>query len=57
MASPGTKRSIFIDVDLLRLIEAEAQRLDRSVSWVVQRSCEVALDEIRRLPSRPERTP
>jgi uncharacterized small protein (TIGR04563 family) len=40
-----------MDEDLLGLIEAESKRLDRSVSWVVQRSCEIALPEIRLIPA------
>jgi len=53
----GEKRmqSIFFPEEMLAMIQSEAQRLDRSLSWVVQRAYRHARAEILALtPSRPE---
>jgi uncharacterized small protein (TIGR04563 family) len=45
------KQSLYFPVDMLAAIDTEAQRLDRSLSWVVQRCIKIAMAEIRALPS------
>ena len=45
------KQSLYFPEDMLEDIRQEANRLDRSLSWIVQRCVRVALPEIRKLPS------
>ncbi len=45
------KRSLYFPETMLEEIKFEAARLDRSISWIVQRCVKVAMPEIRKLPS------
>lgn len=45
------KQSLYFPNDMLREIELEAQRVDRSLSWIVQRCIRNGMPEIRRLVS------
>jgi len=45
------KQSLYFPESMLQDIQLEAARLDRSLSWIVQRCVKVALPEIRKLPS------
>lgn len=45
------KQSLYFPESMLEDIQHEAARLDRSLSWIVQRCVKVALPEIRKLPS------
>ncbi|MFW5925949.1 MAG: TIGR04563 family protein [Myxococcota bacterium] len=49
--SDKRKQSLYFPEDMLQEIQHEATRLDRSLSWIVQRCVKLGLDEIRRLPS------
>jgi len=46
---PGRKQSFYFPQEMLDEIVAEAQRLDRSLSWVVQRAWRIARKEIERM--------
>ena len=45
------KQSLYFPESMLEEIQREAARLDRSLSWIVQRCVKIALPEIRKLPS------
>ncbi|MDH5490571.1 MAG: TIGR04563 family protein [Myxococcales bacterium] len=45
------KQSLYFPESMLQEIQREAARLDRSLSWIVQRCVKVSLPEIRKLPS------
>ena len=45
------KQSIYIPASMLREINREMDRLDRSRSWIVQRCIKLGLPEIRKLPA------
>lgn len=45
------KQSLYFPEDMLEEIQREADRQDRSLSWVVQQAWKVARAEIRRMPS------
>jgi uncharacterized small protein (TIGR04563 family) len=45
------KQSLYFPESMLDEIQKEAARLDRSLSWIVQRCVKIALPEIRKLPS------
>jgi uncharacterized small protein (TIGR04563 family) len=45
------KQSLYFPDDMLNEIMREAIRLDRSLSWIVQRAWRVAFEEVRRFPS------
>ena len=45
------KQSLYFPEAMLREIVAEAARLDRSLSWVMQRAWQVARKDIRKIPS------
>jgi uncharacterized small protein (TIGR04563 family) len=49
--SDKRKQSLYFPESMLQEIQHEAARLDRSLSWIVQRCVKLGLDEIRRLPS------
>lgn len=45
------KQSLYFPEAMLQEIKEEAARLDRSLSWVVQRAWKQARQEIKKLPS------
>jgi len=45
------KQSLYFPESMLQDIQHEAARLDRSLSWIVQRCVKIGLQDIRRLPS------
>jgi uncharacterized small protein (TIGR04563 family) len=45
------KQSLYFPEDMLREIQEEATRQDRSLSWVVQQAWRIARTEIMRFPS------
>ena len=51
------KQSLYFPQDIIREIELEAQRLDRSMSWLVQTAWKMARDEIATIPSQFPRMP
>lgn len=51
------KQSLYFPEDTLREIMREANRQDRSLSWVVQQAWRVAREQIRKFPSVDHRTP
>jgi uncharacterized small protein (TIGR04563 family) len=52
MAGPDKrKQSLYFPDDMLNEIMKEAIRLDRSLSWMVQRAWRVAYDDVRKFPA------
>jgi uncharacterized small protein (TIGR04563 family) len=49
--SDKRKQSLYFPEAMLQEIKDEAMRLDRSLSWIVQRAWKLARPEIRRIPS------
>jgi len=49
--SDKRKQSLYFPEDMLKEIVAEAARLDRSLSWVMQRAWQVARKDLRKIPS------
>lgn len=49
--SDKRKQSLYFLESMLDDIQHEAARLDRSLSWIVQRCVKIGLSEIRKLPS------
>lgn len=49
--SDKRKQSLYFPETMLQEIKDEAARLDRSLSWVVQRAWKMARLEIKKLPS------
>jgi uncharacterized small protein (TIGR04563 family) len=45
------KQSLYFPEDMLREIQEEANRQDRSLSWIVQQAWKIARSEIMRFPS------
>jgi len=50
-ATDKRKQSLYFPETMLQEIQKEAARLDRSLSWIVQRCVKIGLGDIRRLPS------
>ncbi len=48
--SDKRKQSLYFPESMLEDIKAEAKRLNRSLSWVVQRAWKVARREMKNLP-------
>jgi uncharacterized small protein (TIGR04563 family) len=48
--SDRRKQSLYFPADMLADLDAQARRLDRSLSWIVQRCCKVALPNIKDMP-------
>jgi uncharacterized small protein (TIGR04563 family) len=51
------KQSLYFPEEMLVEIREEATRLDRSLSWVVQRAWKLARNRIRAMPSDPDVVP
>lgn len=53
MREPTDKRkqSLYFPEDMLAEIQAEANRQDRSLSWIVQKAWRIARTEIKKFPS------
>ena len=52
MAGTGKrKQSLYFPEDMLGEIQVEANRQDRSLSWIVQQAWRIARSEIMRFPS------
>ena len=49
--SDKRKQSLYFPEAMLQEIKDEAARLDRSLSWIVQRAWKMARLEIRKIPS------
>jgi len=49
--SDKRKQSLYFPESMLKEIMQEAARLDRSLSWVMQRAWQVARKDIRKIPS------
>jgi uncharacterized small protein (TIGR04563 family) len=45
------KQSVYFSVEILKEISDAATRLDRSMSWIVQKAWKVARTEMGRIPS------
>jgi uncharacterized small protein (TIGR04563 family) len=48
------RQSMYFPPGMLQEIRLEAKRLDRGVSWVLQRAWRLAREEIRKLPPRSD---
>jgi uncharacterized small protein (TIGR04563 family) len=49
--SDKRKQSLYFPEDMLKEIQAEATRQDRSLSWIVQKAWKIARKEIGKYPS------
>ncbi len=45
------KQSLYFPETMLEEIKNEASRLDRSLSWIVQRCVKIGIQDIKKLPS------
>ncbi len=45
------KQSLYFPEEMLKEIEIESQRQDRSLSWIVQQAWKVARADLKRMPS------
>lgn len=50
-STDNRKQSLYFPETMLEEIKTEAARLDRSLSWVVQRAWKTARAEVRKIPS------
>ena len=50
-ASEKQKQSLYFPEEMLKEIQDEANRQDRSLSWIVQQAWRIARSEIMRFPS------
>jgi uncharacterized small protein (TIGR04563 family) len=49
--SDNRKQSLYFPEEMLTEIQREADRQDRSISWIVQQAWKVARGDIRKFPS------
>jgi uncharacterized small protein (TIGR04563 family) len=56
-SSDKRKQSLYFPEDMLQEIQQEAQRLDRSLSWVVQQGWKRARTQIKAFPSSNDDAP
>ena len=49
--SDKRKQSLYFPEDMLKQIQEEANRQDRSLSWIVQKAWKIARKEMLRFPS------
>jgi uncharacterized small protein (TIGR04563 family) len=45
------KQSLYFPEEMLKEIEIEARRQDRSLSWIVQQAWKIARADLRKIPS------
>ena len=50
-AADKRKQSLYFPEEMLKEIQMEANRQDRSLSWIVQQAWRIAQKEIKRFPS------
>lgn len=50
-ANDARKQSLYFPEDMLEEIQQQAQRLDRSLSWVVQQAWKISKAQLRTIPS------
>jgi uncharacterized small protein (TIGR04563 family) len=50
-ANDARKQSLYFPDEMLQEIQIQAQRLDRSLSWVVQQAWKISKTELRKIPS------
>jgi uncharacterized small protein (TIGR04563 family) len=50
-ANDARKQSLYFPEDMLGEIQQQAQRLDRSLSWVVQQAWKISKTELKKIPS------
>jgi uncharacterized small protein (TIGR04563 family) len=50
-ANDARKQSLYFPEDMLSEIQQQAQRLDRSLSWVVQQAWKISKIELKKIPS------
>ena len=50
-ANDARKQSLYFPDEMLSEIQLQAQRLDRSLSWVVQQAWKMSKNELRKIPS------
>lgn len=50
-AADKRKQSLYFPEEMLKEIQDEANRQDRSLSWIVQQAWRIARGEIKRFPS------
>jgi uncharacterized small protein (TIGR04563 family) len=50
-ANDARKQSLYFPEDMLNEIQQQAQRLDRSLSWVVQQAWKISKVELKKIPS------
>ncbi len=50
-AADKRKQSLYFPEDMLTEIQKEANRQDRSLSWVVQQAWRIARNDIKKFPS------
>jgi uncharacterized small protein (TIGR04563 family) len=53
IGSDKRKQSLYFPEEVLSEIESAAMRLDRSLSWIVQKAWRTARKDIMRIPSAP----
>jgi uncharacterized small protein (TIGR04563 family) len=51
------KQSLYFPEEMLREIQEEATRQDRSLSWIVQQAWRSARAQVAKMPSVPDRGP
>jgi uncharacterized small protein (TIGR04563 family) len=51
------KQSLYFPEDMLREIQEEATRQDRSLSWIVQQAWRSARAQVAKMPGVPDRGP
>lgn len=45
------KQSLYFPEEMLKEIEVEAERQDRSLSWIVQQAWKIARGDLKKMPS------
>ncbi|MCS6856511.1 MAG: TIGR04563 family protein [Deltaproteobacteria bacterium] len=45
------KISVYLPLDIINELRREALRLDRTISWIIQRCVRIGIHEIRKMPT------
>lgn len=57
MGRPSRRQALYFPTEMLEELQAESQRQDRSISWLIQQAWKIARSDLRRMPSTTDYLP
>lgn len=54
---PTRRQALYFPADMLEELQTEAQRQDRSISWLIQQAWKISRPELKKIPSTTDYLP